>query len=330
MRVVREPSELADAVEAARREALSAFGDGSVYLEKLLERPRHVEFQILGDRHGNTIHLFERECSIQRRHQKIVEESPSIALDPDLRRRMGETAVRVARAARYTNAGTVEFLLDANGSFYFLEVNTRIQVEHPVTEMVTGIDLVAAQIRIAAGEPLPWRQEEVVSRGHAIECRIYAEDPENGFLPSAGRILFAKEPAGPGVRVDSGIETGYEVPVHYDPILSKVIVHAENRAAAIGRMRAALADYPILGIRTLVPFLLDLLAHPEFARGRTHTGFIEEWMKGWEGTADGPLFDAAVLAAAEAPGRRVPGAAPADDRSPSPWLTLGGWEIARS
>jgi len=329
MRVVREASGLQEAVEAARREALSAFGNDAVYLEKLIEQPRHVEFQILGDRHGDVIHLFERECSIQRRHQKIVEETPSVALDPEVRARMGETAVRVAQAAGYTNAGTVEFLLDRDGHFYFLEVNTRIQVEHPITECTTGVDLVKAQIRIAAGEPLPLRQEELVQRGHAIECRVYAEDPENGFLPSAGKILFSREPAGPGVRVDTGIYSGYTVPVHYDPILSKVIVQAETRVEAIERMKLALKEYPILGIKTIVPYLLAILDHPDFIAGNTFTDFIERNLKGWSpAPAREEILGPALVAAALATERRA--ASPAADGPvlPSPWEALGRWEIA--
>ncbi|MFH1278777.1 MAG: acetyl-CoA carboxylase biotin carboxylase subunit [Candidatus Eisenbacteria bacterium] len=332
MRVVRERTGLEEAVNAARREAASAFGNPTVYLEKLIEKPRHVEFQILGDKHGNAIHLFERECSIQRRHQKIVEESPSVAVDEDLRRRMGETAVKVALATNYTNAGTVEFLLAPDGSFFFLEVNTRIQVEHPVTEMITGIDLVKAQIRIAAGERIPWKQEELIRRGHAIECRVYAEDPENRFLPSAGTILFSREPSGPGVRVDSGIQSGYTVPIHYDPILSKVIVHAETRDEAIERMKGALADYPILGIKTMVPFLLAVLDHPEFRAGNTYTDFIERHLGDWS-LGDPPPEDleAALVAAALETGRPRGRGAEGEGRSlPTPWDTLGRWEIARS
>ncbi len=329
MRAVRDEASLEESIAAARREAGSAFGNDEVYLEKLIEKPRHVEFQILGDQHGNVIHLFERECSIQRRHQKIVEESPSVALDPELRRRMGETAVKVARASNYTNAGTVEFLLDPDGNFYFLEVNTRIQVEHPVTELITGIDLVKAQIRIAAGEPLWIRQEDLARRGHAIECRIYAEDPENNFLPSAGKILFSEEPVGPGIRVDSGIYSGYTVPVHYDPILSKVIVWAETREEAIRLMRQALAGYPILGIRTTVPFLDAVLDHPEFALGNTYTDFIDQHLKGWTLPAgDGDVLDAALVAGALGMGRRPSGGSGEVQRMPSPWATLGKWEIA--
>jgi len=329
MRVVRDPATLGEAVEAARREAASAFGNDEVYLEKLIERPRHVEFQILADRRGHSIHLFERECSIQRRHQKIVEESPSVALDPELRQRMGETAVEVVRAAHYTNAGTVEFLLDEDRNFYFLEVNTRIQVEHPVTELTTGVDLVKAQIRIAAGEELMLRQEDLVQRGHAIECRVYAEDPENNFLPSAGRILFSQEPTGPGVRVDSGIYSGYTVPVHYDPILSKVIVWAETRDAAIERMKLALADYPILGIKTIVPFLVSVLRHPEFSAGNTHTAFIDEHMADWTASeTDAATLDAALMAGALATLKRPAESTGGVSRMPTPWETLGTWEIA--
>ncbi len=329
MRVVREESALEESVAAARREAGSAFGNDEVYLEKLIEKPRHVEFQVLGDRHGNAVHLFERECSIQRRHQKIVEESPSVALDAELRRRMGDTAVKVALASDYTNAGTVEFLLDADGNFYFLEVNTRIQVEHPVTELTTGIDLVKAQIRIAAGEPLWIAQNNLVQRGHAIECRIYAEDPENNFLPAAGKILFSEEPSGPGIRVDSGIYSGYTVPVHYDPILSKVIVWAETREEAIRRMRRALADYPILGIRTIVPFLDAVLDHPQFRKGNTYTDFIEQHLKGWTLPAgDGDVLTLALMAGALASRQPAAGASGQDHGKPSPWNTLGKWEIA--
>ncbi|MCK4547954.1 MAG: acetyl-CoA carboxylase biotin carboxylase subunit [Candidatus Eisenbacteria sp.] len=329
MRIVRDESGLEEAVAAARREAGSAFGNDAVYLEKLIEKPRHVEFQILADQHGNAIHLFERECSIQRRHQKIVEESPSVALDPELRQRMGETAVKVVLASNYTNAGTVEFLLDRNREFYFLEVNTRIQVEHPVTELITGIDLVKAQIRIAAGEPLGIRQEDLLQRGHAIECRVYAEDPENNFLPCAGKILFAEEPVGPGIRVDSGIYSGYTVPVHYDPILSKVIVWAETRDEAIQKMRQALAAYPILGIRTIVPFLGAVLDHPEFVGGNTYTDFIDEHLKDWTlETDEGDVLDAALIAGALATSKRTTDLPAGVRRMPTPWETLGKWEIA--
>ncbi|MBU1071922.1 acetyl-CoA carboxylase biotin carboxylase subunit, partial [bacterium] len=261
MRLVRDARDLVAAVAAAAREATKAFGNGLVYLERYLERPRHVEFQIFGDDHGNAVHLRERECSIQRRHQKIVEETPSPALDAALRGRMGEAAVAAAKAVGYCGAGTVEFLLDRDRSFYFLEMNTRLQVEHPVTELVTGLDLVRAQLRVAAGEPLPWTQDEIVPRGHAIECRLYAEDPAQGFMPSLGDVLLYREPDGPGIRVDSGIGQGDVVSMHYDPMLAKVSVHAETRAAAIARMRDALRRYVVLGVTTNGAYLDEILAH---------------------------------------------------------------------
>jgi acetyl-CoA carboxylase biotin carboxylase subunit len=329
MHIVRAPKELGSAIETGRREARSAFGDDSVYLEKYLERPRHVEFQVLADRHGGIVHLFERECSIQRRYQKILEETPSAALDDDLRRRMGATAVAIMKATGYTNAGTVEFLLDRDRKFYFLEVNARIQVEHPITEMVTGVDLVRQQIRIAAGDRLSFRQEELSQRGHAIECRIYAEDPANGFLPHPGKILLVEDPAGPDIRCDSGIDSGCEVTPHYDPILAKLIVRAEDREAARLRMIRALEDYVILGIPTTIPFLAEVLAHPEFAAGRTHTHFIDQHFPRWQPrAAEAALFEIALAAGAwiganppEAGGGRK---GPAQT---SPWVRTGKWEI---
>jgi acetyl-CoA carboxylase biotin carboxylase subunit len=281
MRVVSGPGEMVEACRAAAREAKSAFGDGSIYLEKYLARPRHIEFQIMADNHGRIIHLLERECSIQRRHQKIIEETPSPAMTPELRERMGQAAVAVARASGYVNAGTVEFLLDQSGDFYFLEVNTRLQVEHPITEMITGLDLVRLQLEVAAGNPLPLTQEEVRGRGHAIECRIYAEDPENGFFPSPGKIVFMEEPAGPGLRNDCGVYSGFTVPVEYDPILSKLIAHAAGRGETISRMIRALEDYVILGIKTPVPFLLDVLRSEAFQAGETYTDFIDTNFAGW-------------------------------------------------
>jgi acetyl-CoA carboxylase biotin carboxylase subunit len=331
MRIVADEAALGPALEAGRREARSAFGDDSVYLEKYLEDPRHVEVQVLADRSGETVHLFERECSIQRRYQKIVEETPSPALDSELRTRMGETAVRAMKAANYTNAGTVEFLLDRNRNFYFLEVNARLQVEHPVTELVTGLDLVRRQILIAAGEPLGLRQPDIRQRGHAIECRIYAEDPRRRFLPSAGRILFLKEPQGPGVRCDSGIYGGWEVPVYYDPILAKLIVWAETRETACRRMAAALDDYVVLGIQTTIGFLKDVVGHPEFRAGRTTTAFLKTHFEGWgEGGPDEETLRLALAAAAYAESSRVrtPAAVRAGSGAPglpSPWTTLGGW-----
>ena len=279
MRVVHQPSELEEAVETARREAKNAFDDDTVYLEKFVVNPRHIEFQILADHHGNTVHVFERECSIQRRHQKIIEESPSVALTPEKRARMGADAVKVAKAANYTNAGTVEFLYDDSGHYYFLEMNTRIQVEHPITEMVTGTDLVVEQIRIASGRKLSEHFLGGLSqRGHAIECRIYAEDGEKNFMPSTGKIVYYSEPAGPGIRVDSGIREGTEVTIDYDPIMAKLIVHAPDRELAIAKMIDALNNYKILGVRTSKKFMIDVMSHPKFVEGITYTSFIADYM----------------------------------------------------
>ena len=276
MRIVPQPGELPHALESARREALNAFGDDRIYLEKLIEHPHHIEFQVFGDDHGHAVHLFERECSVQRRHQKIIEETPSPLLDADLRARMGEAAVAAVRAAGYTNAGTLEFLVDAQRNFYFLEMNTRLQVEHPITEAVTGVDLVKLQIRVAAGEPLPFTQAELSQRGHAIECRIYAEDPDNDFLPAIGQVLTAVEPVGPGVRVDAGVTTGDEVTLHYDPMIAKLIVLGEHRDDAIGKMLWALRHYVILGdVITNIAFLRQVLSHPRFLAGDTTTDFLE-------------------------------------------------------
>ena len=333
MRVVSEEEGLEAAIEAGRREAKSAFGDESVYIEKCIEEPRHVEFQVLADNHGRMVHLFERECSIQRRHQKLIEETPSPALDAELRDRMGSTALKVMAAAGYTNAGTVEFLLDKDRRFYFLEVNARLQVEHPVTELVTGIDLVRRQILAAAGEPLSLRQEDLRQRGHAIEGRIYAEDAGRGFLPSAGKILFLKEPHHPGVRLDSGIAAGWEVPVYYDPILAKLIVWAEDRELACRRMGAALSDYVILGIQTTIEFLRDVIGHPEFRAGRTHTGFLGRHFPDWGEQRGDETARRLALAAAAFDGMNPAGsgrrASPASvaARRPSPWDSLGRWRM---
>ncbi|HHE46927.1 MAG TPA: acetyl-CoA carboxylase biotin carboxylase subunit, partial [Bacteroidetes bacterium] len=273
MRIVEDPADLKAALEAARREAKAAFGDQTVFLEKYLVEPRHIEFQVFGDAFGNRVHLFERECSIQRRHQKIIEETPSTALDDELRRRMGETAVKVVKAAGYWNAGTVEFLLDKDRNFYFLEVNTRIQVEHPVTEETVGVDLVREQILVAAGRELSWKQDELSQRGHAIECRIYAEDASANFLPSAGPVHLMREPRGPGIRFDGGVESGDEVSVHYDPIIAKLICTASDRAAAVRRMRLALDETVILGLTTNIEFLKAVMERPAFLEGRLNTGF---------------------------------------------------------
>ena len=276
MRKVERKSDFASALKMASSEALSYFGNGAVYLEKYLSRPRHIEIQILADSFGNCIHLGERECSIQRRHQKLLEESPSVVVDTSLRQKLGEAAVALAQKANYLNAGTVEFLVDEHKNFYFLEVNTRLQVEHPVTEMVTGLDLVALQIKIAAGEKLSFSQEEVKWNGHAIECRINAEDPAQNFFPSSGKIEVYREPAGPGVRVDSGVYQGWEVGLFYDSLLTKLICWGPDRAAAINRMRRALEEFRIFGIATNIPFHESLLTHRRFNEGDFSTFFLEE------------------------------------------------------
>jgi acetyl-CoA carboxylase biotin carboxylase subunit len=278
MRLVRSPEELRSSFDAARSEAERAFGDGEVYMEKYLENPRHIEMQVLADERGNTVYLGERECSIQRRHQKVLEESPSPIVDEAMRKRMGEAAVRVARAAGYTNAGTVEFLVDRQKNFYFLEMNTRLQVEHPVTELITGLDLVHLQIRIACGEPLPFTQEQVQIRGHAMECRIYAEDPDNNFFPSPGKITLLLTPGGPGIRRDSGMYEGWRVPVEYDPLLAKLIAYGTDRKQTIMRLRRALHEYFVGGIKTNIPFFRRILRDPEFAAGNIDTGFLERLM----------------------------------------------------
>ncbi|HEX6575792.1 MAG TPA: acetyl-CoA carboxylase biotin carboxylase subunit [Gemmatimonadaceae bacterium] len=275
MRVVREASELESSLDAARREARNAFGDDAVYVEKYIEGPRHVEIQILADSHGNCFYLGERECSVQRRHQKMVEEAPSVAVSPELRRQMGETAVRAAKAAGYVNAGTCEFLLDKDGKFYFLEMNTRLQVEHPVTELVTGIDLVAWQLRVAAGEKLPFRQEAIGPKGWAIECRITSEDAANNFLPSTGRVSYLHLPSGPGVRWDGGIEAGSEIGLHYDPMLAKLIVWASTRKLAIERMHRALLELTIEGVETSRDFHLRLMEDEDFRAGRIEIQWLE-------------------------------------------------------
>jgi acetyl-CoA carboxylase biotin carboxylase subunit len=326
MRVVRDHDSARTLIPAARREAIAAFGDGTLYVERLIERPRHLEVQVFGDTHGNVVHLFERECSIQRRHQKVMEESPSPALTPAIRGAMEAAAVAAARAASYVNAGTVEFLLEGSGDtarFYFLEVNARLQVEHPVTEAVAGVDLVRAQFTVAAGGHLPWTQETLTMRGHAIECRVYAEDPEDGFLPQAGQLLLYREPAGPGIRVDSGVVEGGTVSVHYDPMLAKLTVSAESRDHAIARAISALRAFPVLGIRTNVPFLIRLLDHPEIRAGRLHTRFIEEHASELLTSPDPPLEALAAAAVATAP----QGLSTSDSATapPDPWGTIRGW-----
>src|SRR5437667_4756994 len=280
LRFVKAENELESALRNTRSEAMAAFGDDAIYIEKFVEQPRHIEIQVLSDRYGNAIAIGERECTIQRRHQKVIEECPSPIMDSGLRRRMGEAALRVVAAADYYNAGTVEFLVDAHRRFYFLEMNTRLQVEHPVTEMVTGLDLVKLQIRVAAGEKLPITQDDVVMRGSAIECRIYAEDPDNNFFPSPGTIVMLRTPSGPGVRDDSGVYEGWTVPIEYDPLISKLATWADTREETIARMQRALREYRIEGIKTNIAFFLDVLSDPDFRRGDFDTGFIERFNRG--------------------------------------------------
>ena len=279
MRIAIEPENFEANFNLAQQESINSFGDDTMYIEKYIEEPRHIEFQILADKYGNVIQLGERDCSIQRRHQKMIEESPCAAMDEELRKRMGDTAVRAAKAANYENAGTIEFLLDKHKNFYFMEMNTRIQVEHPVTEMVTGIDLVKEQIRIAAGEPLHIRQEDVVLRGHAIECRINAENPEKNFMPCPGTIEELHFPGGNGVRIESALYNGYTIPAYYDSMVAKVIVHGENRQDAIRKMQSALGEVVVEGIVTNLDFEYGILSHPVFVAGKTNTHFIPDYFE---------------------------------------------------
>ncbi len=298
MRLVHALDELKSALDAARSEAERSFGDREVYIEKAIVNPRHIEMQILADEHGNTVYLGERECSLQRRHQKVLEEAPSPLVDPDMRRRMGEVAVRVAQAAGYTNAGTVEFLVDQQKNFYFLEMNTRLQVEHPVTELITGFDLVHLQIRVAAGEKLPFRQEEISIRGHAIECRIYAEDPDNNYFPSPGRITLLLAPSGPGIRRDSGMYQGWNVPLDYDPLLGKLIGYGTDRDQVIARLMRALDEYFVGGIKTNISLFRRILSDPEFRAARLDTGFLDRLLERREDKkSDTAAADVAAIAA---------------------------------
>ncbi len=331
MRRVDSEAELPAAMRDASSEAERAFGSGEVYLEKLIELPRHIEIQVLGDEHGHLVHLGERECSIQRRHQKVIEESPSplVLAKPELRREIGEAALRIARAAQYSNAGTLEFLADQHGDFYFLEMNTRLQVEHPVTEWVTGIDLVRWQILIAAGERLTLQQDHVRWSGSAIECRLYAEDPENNFFPSPGRISQYAEPSGPGVRVDGGVYPGWTVPIDYDPLLAKLSVWAETRPAAIARMRRALSEYRVLGITTNVGLFNEIFADQAFIDGELHTAFLDQFMKRRQIIDTDPQqLEAVILAAAQAESQRTK-AVPENDPWPSQWRAAGRRELVR-
>ncbi|MGB2835705.1 MAG: acetyl-CoA carboxylase biotin carboxylase subunit, partial [Candidatus Sulfotelmatobacter sp.] len=302
-RLVHVPEELKSSLEAARSEAERSFGDSEVYIEKAIVNPRHIEMQVLADEHGNTVYLGERECSLQRRHQKVLEEAPSPIVDADMRRRMGEVAVRVAHAANYTNAGTVEFLVDQAGNdqqknFYFLEMNTRLQVEHPVTELVTGLDLVHLQIRIAAGEKLPFTQDDVRIRGHAIECRIYAEDPDNNYFPSPGKITLLLAPSGPGIRRDSGMYEGWNVPIDYDPLLAKLIGYGSDREQAIARLTRALGEYFVGGIKTNISLFRRILHDADFRAAKLDTGFLDRMLKRTESeAADSRAAEVAAIAA---------------------------------
>jgi acetyl-CoA carboxylase biotin carboxylase subunit len=323
MRLVRSAEEIGAALSMASAEAQSAFGDPSVYIEKFIERPRHIEIQILADEYGAVIHLGERECSVQRRHQKVIEECPASFNDADLRERMGAAAVKIARAANYHSAGTIEFLVDAQRNFYFLEMNTRLQVEHPVTEMVTGVDIAREQIRIAAGERLAIKQEDVRWRGSALECRVYAEDPDQNFLPSPGRITRLRVPSGPGVRDDSGVYEGWEVPIYYDPMISKLVTYGATRCEAIAKMKRALGEYHVGGIRTTIPFFLSVLEDEEFTRGEIDTGYISRFLERRDATqaaqndCDDSRVAAAIVAAINFTKRSKakPAAAPAERAS---------------
>jgi acetyl-CoA carboxylase, biotin carboxylase subunit len=335
LRLVRDVSELASAIARARSEARSSFGDDGLYVEKFVEQPRHIEIQILADAHGNVVHLFERECSVQRRHQKVIEEAPGNGITPELRARMGEAAVAAARTVDYVGAGTVEFLVDRRDHFYFLEMNTRVQVEHAITEAITGVDIVKTMIRVAAGEPLPFSQEDLAISGHAIEARIYAEDPDNNFAPSPGEIAVYRPAAGIGVRVDSGVYQGARVTVYYDPMVAKLIVWGRDRAEAIERLRRALREFVVKGIKTSIPFHQRLASHPLFTSGRYDTGFIDQHMDGGSGGApEGEDAEAAearrvayMLAAIAAYRRDKQRAAATAEAGPGraldPWKTFG-------
>jgi acetyl-CoA carboxylase biotin carboxylase subunit len=333
MRVVRSAAELEEALAAAEREAESAFGDGTLYVERRVDRARHIEVQILADSHGTTLHLGERECSLQRRHQKVIEEAPSPVVSPALRARLGAAAVAAARAAGYRNAGTVEFLLEGDGdeaAFYFLEMNTRLQVEHPVTELVTGLDLVHLQLDVADGGPLPLSQESITPRGHAIECRLYAEAPSQGFLPQSGTILRYVEPQGPGIRVDSGVRQGDVITPDFDPLLAKLVVHAPTRAGALARARQMLRDVVVLGLHTNAPYLLRVLGHADIEAATMHTGWLAQHHEALTAPPSASIVEAAVAVARAM--RQLPidqqrGAATTQGTPPiaTPWQTLGAW-----
>ncbi|MDG6228525.1 MAG: acetyl-CoA carboxylase biotin carboxylase subunit [Candidatus Thermoplasmatota archaeon] len=330
MRIVKTESQLLESIESAKRESKSSFGNDTVFLEKYLEKPRHIEFQILADEYGNVIHLFERECSIQRRHQKIIEESPSPVMTPELREQMGRAAVTAAQKVGYTNAGTVEFMVDGFLNYYFMEMNTRLQVEHPITEMTTGVDLAKWQLRIASGEQLTLKQEDIFQRGHAMECRIYAEDPKNGFLPSVGTILKLEEPTGPNIRVDSGILADNHVSPYYDPMLSKLITYAENRTECINKMTWALSHYVILGVTSNITFLKEVFNNHEFEKGNTTTHFIDNYFKEWTITKKTLPVDAlislAVYDSLHSKKEEIVRYKEADPHSP--WKHVGRWRVS--
>ncbi|MEO0561419.1 MAG: acetyl-CoA carboxylase biotin carboxylase subunit [Chloroflexota bacterium] len=331
MRAVRNPDDLPSSLAAARREAESAFGDSTVYIEKLIEGARHIEFQILADTHGNTVHLGERECSIQRRHQKLIEEAPSPFMDPDLRQRMGDASIKAAEAVNYVNAGTIEWLVDKDKNFYFLEMNTRLQVEHPVTELVTGVDLVKEQIRIARGRRMGPTESVMEPNGWAIECRVNAEDPYNGFIPSIGKITALLTPTGPGVRVDAGVYAGYEITPHYDSMIAKLICHGESRSEAMLRMRRALAEYSIMGLKHNIPFHQNMLESVSFQAGKFDTKFVEERfsMSTYENDPTEADLETVALAATLFAHRRRKLAAQVamrPERDTSNWKWLSRWE----
>jgi acetyl-CoA carboxylase biotin carboxylase subunit len=329
MRIVHSKDKLEESIEGAKRESKSAFGDDTVFLEKYINKPRHIEFQILGDEHGNVVHLFERECSIQRRHQKIIEETPSPVMTAKLRKKMGEAAVAAAKAVKYSNAGTVEFMVDGDLNFYFMEMNTRLQVEHPITEMTTGVDLVKWQLRVADGMKLTLKQNELTQRGHAIECRIYAEDPANGFLPSVGVLGKVESPTGPNIRDDTGIYTGMEVTSYYDPMLSKLVVGSENREESINKMLWALSHYVVLGVTTNIPFLKQVIEHPEFKKGNITTHFIENYFKDWTEAKKGLPIDAIIsLAVYDSMHTKSQEIVRYKEIDPhSPWKHVGRWRV---
>jgi len=340
MRLVHAPEQLRSSLDAARSEAERSFGDSEVYIEKAIVNPRHIEMHVLADEHGNTVYLGERECSLQRRHQKVLEEAPSPIVDPEMRRRMGEVAVRVAEAAAYTNAGTVEFLVDQQKNFYFLEMNTRLQVEHPGTELITGLDLVHLQIRIAAGEKLPFTQEDVSIRGHAIECRIYAEDPDNNYFPSPGKITLPLAPSGPGIRRDSGMYEGWNVPIDYDPLLAKLIGYGSDRDQAISRLTRALSEYFVGGIKTNISLFRRILRDQDFRAAKLDTGFLDRMLKRTEdrpvdsGAAEVAAIAAGMFAAlgstaAAAGERAVDSSSRAADCAVSKWKNAGRGETLR-